>query len=65
MYLLDSDLRGHLADYAFHYPRQPAAMHSPPLDKSARAKRSDWGTRALGAMLPRIFGKTRMEGPAR
>jgi hypothetical protein len=64
MYLLDSDLRGPLADYTFHH-RQPAGKIPPSSDKADRTKQANGGARALGAMAPRIFGKMRMEGPAR
>jgi hypothetical protein len=65
MYLLDSDLRGPLADYTFHHRRQPAGSQPTSSDESDRAKQSNRATRALGAMAPRIFGKTRMEGATR
>ncbi|MCP3707052.1 hypothetical protein M3I54_08650 [Paraburkholderia sp. CNPSo 3274] len=65
MYLLDSDLRGPLADYTFHYRRQPAGNNPPSSDESDRAEQSNWAARALGAMAPRIFGKVRMEEAAR
>ena len=65
MFLLDSDLRGPLADYTFHYPFKLAGKNLPSLDNPGRAKQSDWGARALGAMVHRISGKTRMGGAAR
>ncbi|ACA95928.1 MULTISPECIES: hypothetical protein [Burkholderia] len=65
MYLLDSDLRGPIADYTFHYRRQFAGKNAPPLDNPDRAKQSDRGTCEPGAIVPRIFGKTRREGQAR
>ncbi|MCP3725688.1 hypothetical protein M3I53_21590 [Paraburkholderia sp. CNPSo 3272] len=65
MYLLDSDLRGPLADYTFHYRRQRPGSNPPSSDESDRAKQSNRAARALGAMALHIFGKVRMEGAAR
>jgi hypothetical protein len=65
MYLLDSDLRGPLADYTFHHRCQPTGSQPPSSDEADRAKRSNWAARTLGAMAPRIFGKTRMGGATR
>lgn len=65
MYLLDSDLRGPLADYRFHYRRQHAGSNPPSSGESDRARQSNWAARALGAIAPRIFGKMCIEGAAR
>lgn len=65
MYLLDSDLRGPIADYTFHYRRQLAGKNAPLLDSPDRAKQSDRGMCESGAIVTRIFDKTRMEGQAR
>ena len=65
MHLLDSDLRGPLADYTFQYRRQRAGKHPPSADESDRAKQLNWAARALSVMAPRIFGKMHLEGAAR
>ena len=65
MYLLDSDLRGPIADYTFYYRCQPPGENAPPLDDLDRAKQPDRGTCTLGAIVSRFFGKTRMEGQTR
>ncbi|SEJ88963.1 hypothetical protein SAMN05192539_102230 [Paraburkholderia diazotrophica] len=64
MYLLDSDLRGPLADYTFHSRRRPGETPSSS-DESARVKQSNRAARVLSAMASRIFGKIRMEGQTR
>ncbi|WP_233810373.1 hypothetical protein [Paraburkholderia sp. HP33-1] len=65
MYILDSDLRGPLADYTFDYRRQRAEKRALSSDESARAKQLSWAARVLGAMAPRIRDKMRTEGRVR
>jgi hypothetical protein len=65
MYLLDSDLRGPIADYTFHFRCQPAGKTPPSSDESACVKQSNWAARMVSAMALRLFGKVRTEGQAR
>ncbi|PTB18826.1 hypothetical protein C9I57_20220 [Trinickia symbiotica] len=65
MFFLDSDLRGPLADYTFHYGRQPVDKGPPSTGRPARVKRSKWVARVLGAMALNIFELTQHEGEPR
>jgi len=65
MYFLDSDLRGPLADYTFGHRRERADKGAPSQGDSARARRPNWATRALGAMAPHRLGKLRTGGRTR